>query len=98
MADGVPSSAEGLHGMRQGAAIAGARTFVAPLWNVSDAAQRTLIGNFYQELSTGQGRAEALRQAKLRLLKNPPTSSFLYWAPVVLSGDPGPLPGDLFIP
>lgn len=98
MADGVPSSAEGLHGMRQGAAIAGARTFVAPLWNVSDAAQRTLIGIFYQELSTGQGRAEALRQAKLRLLKNPPTSSFLYWAPVVLSGDPGPLPGDLFIP
>jgi hypothetical protein len=30
------------------------------------------------------------------LLKNPRTASFLEWAPVILSGDPGPLPRALF--
>jgi CHAT domain-containing protein/tetratricopeptide (TPR) repeat protein len=98
MADGVPSSAEGVHGMRQAAAIAGARTFIAPLWNVSDSTERALIGKFYEELSAGQGRAEALRRAKLWLLKKPATDSFLYWAPIILSGDPAPLPRELFQP
>src|SRR5262249_54666970 len=43
MADGVPSSGEGVFGMRRAAAIAGVRTFVAPLWNVADSAERTLM-------------------------------------------------------
>jgi CHAT domain-containing protein len=98
MADGVPSSAEGVHGMRQAAAIAGVKSFVAPLWNISDSAERTLMDRFYDNLRAGQSRAEALRQAKVRLLKNPLTSSFLYWAPVILSGDPAPLPQQLFAP
>jgi len=32
MADGVPSSGEGVFGMRRAAAIAGVKTVVAPLW------------------------------------------------------------------
>jgi CHAT domain-containing protein len=97
MASGVPSFAEGVHGMRQAAAIAGVKTFVAPLWRVSDTAQESLMDTFYQELSSGQGRAEALRLAKLRLLHNPATRHFLYWAPVILAGDPAPLPARLFV-
>jgi CHAT domain-containing protein/tetratricopeptide (TPR) repeat protein len=96
MADGVPSSGEGLFGMRRAAAIAGVRTSVAPLWKVDDAAQQKLMDRFYRELSAGKGRAEALREAQLQLLKNPRTAGFLQWAPVVLSGDPGPLPRALF--
>jgi CHAT domain-containing protein/tetratricopeptide (TPR) repeat protein len=96
MADGVPSSAEGVYGMRRAAAIAGVKTFVAPLWKIADATQQTLMGRFYKELSAGKGRAEALRQAQLQLLKNPRTASFLQWAPVILSGDPAPLPQELF--
>lgn len=92
MADGVPSSGEGVFGMRRAAAIAGVRTFVAPLWKIGDSTQQDLIGHFYRELSAGQGRAEALRRAQLHLMRNPQTSSFLEWAPVILSGDPGPLP------
>ena len=96
MADGVPSSGEGVFGMRRAAAIAGVSTFVAPLWKIADTTQRTLMGRFYQELGEGKGRAEALRQAQLYLLRSPATASFLHWGPVILSGDPSPLPRDLF--
>ena len=98
MADGVPSSGEGVFGMRRAAAIAGVRTFVAPLWKVADTTEQALMNRFYQELSAGRSRAEALRQAQLALLRNPRTASFLQWAPVILSGDPGPLPHELFTP
>jgi CHAT domain-containing protein/tetratricopeptide (TPR) repeat protein len=96
MADGVQSSGEGVFGMRRAAAIAGVKTFVAPLWKIADSTERALMDAFYRELSAGKGRAEALRQAQLQLLRNPRTASFLEWAPVILSGDPGPLPRALF--
>jgi CHAT domain-containing protein len=92
MADGIPSSGEGVFGMRRAAAIAGVKTFVAPLWKIADATERALMDRFYRELSAGKGRAEALRQAQLQLLRNSRTASFLQWAPVILSGDPAPLP------
>ena len=97
MADGVPSSGEGVFGMRRAAAIAGVKTFVAPLWKIADATQLALMHRFYKELSAGKGRAEALRQAQLQLLRNPSTASFLQWAPVILSGDPAPLPNAWFL-
>jgi CHAT domain-containing protein len=97
MADGVPSVGEGVYGMRRAAAIAGVKTFVAPLWRVADSAQEALMTRFYKELSAGRSRADALRLAKLQLLRKPETSNFLYWAPVILSGDPGPLPVALFL-
>ena len=96
MADGVPSSGKGVFGMRRAAAIAGVKTFVAPLWKINDAAERKLMDRFYRELSLGKGRAQALRQAQLELLKAPATASFLTWAPVILSGSAAPLPRYLF--
>jgi CHAT domain-containing protein len=101
MADGVPSSSDGVYGMRRAAAIAGVKTFVAPLWNVSDSTERALMDRFYKELRAGKDRAEALRQAMLQVMRTPQApqaNSFLYWAPVILSGDPAPLPKRLFLP
>ena len=96
MADGVPSSGEGVFGMRRAAAIAGVKSFVAPLWNVADATQQRLMHRFYSELSAGTSRADALRRAQMELLRNAATASFLQWAPVMLSGNPEPLPKELF--
>lgn len=96
MADGVPSSGEGVFGMRRAAAIAGAKTFVAPLWRIADSAQQTLMHRFYSELSAGTSRAEALRRAQVQLLRTAKTAGFLQWAPVMLSGDPEPLQKELF--
>jgi CHAT domain-containing protein len=54
------------------------------------------MDRFYREVSLGKGRAHALRQAKLELLKTPATASFQAWAPVILSGSATPLPRYLF--
>jgi CHAT domain-containing protein len=97
MADGIPTSGDGVHGMRRAAVGAGAQSLAAPLWPVADRAEETLMTNFYRKLAAGVGRAEALRQAQLALMKSSTTSSFLYWAPMILAGDDGPLPKDLFI-
>jgi CHAT domain-containing protein len=91
MASGLPSVGEGVYGMRRAAAIAGAQTFVAPLWNVHDRTQRRLMKTFYDGLGTGLSRAEALREAKLAIKASADTRSFLDWAPVILFGDASPL-------
>jgi CHAT domain-containing protein len=96
MADGVPSSGEGVFGMRRAATIAGVKTFVAPLWKIADATEQALMNRFYKELSTGKSRTEALRQAQLQLLRSAHAHSVLAWGPVILSGDPEPLPHELF--
>jgi CHAT domain-containing protein/Tfp pilus assembly protein PilF len=96
MAGGVPSSGDGVYGMRRAAAIAGVKTFVAPLWNVSDSTERALMARFYKELSLGRGRAEALRLSMLQVMRTPQQKSFLYWAPVILTGDPSPLSTQLW--
>ena len=96
MANGVASIGEGVYGMRRAAAVAGARSFVAPLWNVDDRVQRTLMERFYTQLAAGKTRTEALREAKLSLRRTPATASFLQWAPVILSGSASALPPALF--
>jgi CHAT domain-containing protein len=98
MASGLASVGEGVYGMRRAAAIAGARTFVAPLWNVRDDVQRTVMKQFYAGLAAGKSRGDALRSAKLQLRQSPATRSFLYWAPVILSGSAAALPPSLFEP
>lgn len=96
MASGLASAGDGVYGMRRAAIVAGANTFVAPLWNVEDAAQRRLMQQFYDALARGASRGDALRRAKLSLRRSPGTSSFLYWAPVILSGSSAPIPPALF--
>jgi len=96
MASGLTSVGEGVYGMRRAAIIAGAQTFIAPLWNVEDSVERRLMRRFYEGLAAGQTRADALRRAKLSLKQSSGTHSFLYWAPVILSGSSSTLPPSLF--
>ena len=95
MAAGAASVGESVYGMRRAAAIAGVQSFVAPLWNVDDHVQRLLMDAFYSALARGADRAEALRRAKLAIRRARATDTFLYWAPVILSGASGPLPASL---
>jgi CHAT domain-containing protein len=46
---------------------------------------------YYGELARGTGRAEAIRQAQLRLLRQPRYSHPHYWAAFILAGDWTPL-------
>lgn len=63
---------------------AGSQTIVASLWRVADEATREFMVRFYGALE--RGRAEALREAQLALLRNPRTAHPFYWAPFVLIG------------
>jgi len=64
---------------------AGSQSIMASLWEVGDAATRDLMVAFYGALKKS-GRATALQQAQLVLLKNPLTAHPYYWAPFILIG------------
>jgi CHAT domain-containing protein len=40
--------------MRRAAAIAGVKTFIAPLWKIADSTQQALMDRFHKELSGGK--------------------------------------------
>jgi CHAT domain-containing protein len=84
-AAGDERAALGLAGI---AVQAGARSTLASLWYLDDAAGAQLISAFYKELSSGTlNKAEALRQAQLSLLKDPDYRHPSNWAPYVLVGN-----------
>lgn len=67
----------------------GARSTVASLWTVNDQATAALMEQFYQALTqpANQTRANALRQAQLKLLETPGYRAPFYWASFVLIGN-----------
>ncbi len=83
-ATGDQRAALGLAGF---AIKAGARSTLASLWSVNDAATSELMGAFYSALTEPQAtRAGALRQAQLAILADPEFEHPLYWAAFVLLG------------
>jgi CHAT domain-containing protein/tetratricopeptide (TPR) repeat protein len=84
---GAVPSGDGVYGLRRAVVLAGAEAQVVSLWNVNDSSARELMREFYGELARGTGRAEALRQAKLRLLRQTRYSHPHYWAAFILAGD-----------
>ncbi|BAY59219.1 TPR repeat protein (plasmid) [Leptolyngbya boryana NIES-2135] len=81
-AKGDVRSTLGLAGI---AAQSGARSTVASLWLVDDAATALLVQNFYRNLAAGQSKAIALQQAQISL-QNSPYSNPYFWSAFVLVG------------
>lgn len=78
---------EGLVGLGWAFQRAGADNVIAALWEVNDAATPALMDAFYASLVKGAHPANALRDAKLSLLKKGGTHSRpIYWAPFTLYG------------
>jgi CHAT domain-containing protein len=66
---GEYAGGEGLLGLQRAFQTAGARTVLAGLWKVDDAATQALMTEFYARLWDGKhSKLEALRQAQLTLL------------------------------
>ena len=71
---------------------AGADSVLISLWNVNDASTAELMKWVYLNLARGIPRDEALRAAKLQLMRGPQSTwrHPYYWAPFVLLEDPRP--------
>ena len=67
---------------------AGARSVVASLWAMDDTFSLALMREFYRRLAAGVDVAEALRDAKLQMLKSfGPQAVSRLWSGVVVYGD-----------
>ena len=79
---------EGILSMGRAFAYAGASSLLVSLWQVDDASTADFMALFYENLLTGQGKSEALQQAKIQFLDRFPLKTApYYWAGFVLSGD-----------
>ena len=84
-AAGDDRAALGLAGV---AVQSGARSAVASLWSISDAATAELVPNFYAQLREAQGnKAQRLQTAQLQLINSQRFQHPSFWAPFLLIGD-----------
>lgn len=84
-AAGDDRAALGLAGV---AIKAGARSALASLWAVNDAATASLITEFYDSLNKRQGsKAASLKQAQIALIANREFSHPSNWAPFLMIGN-----------
>lgn len=78
---------EGLIGLSRGFRYAGAQNLLVSLWNVNDASTAQLMLYFYDALLRSEPTPEALREAKLKLMKeNFHHAKPFFWAPFILIG------------
>jgi len=83
---GVVDESEGVLGMAKAFFEAGAKSVVVSLWEVNDKYTSQFMGLFYENLSKGLNKAEALRQAKIGFIKNYSANPY-YWGAFVLDGN-----------
>ena len=90
---GEVAGGEGVLGLTRAFHTAGARTVVASLWQVNDAATKALMAESYRNLwETKLSKLEALRQAQLTMLRHyDPKDGKLRGAGVLKSVDPAKL-------
>jgi CHAT domain-containing protein/Tfp pilus assembly protein PilF len=76
---------EGVSGLARAFLYAGSRGVVCSLWSVDDRETAILMTRLYSGLKDGQAAADALRAAKLEMIRagKPP----VYWAPFILIGE-----------
>lgn len=91
---GQIKTGEGVIGLTRAFMYAGTPSIVVSLWNVESKSTAGLIERFYKKLLSGMNKAEALRQAKLEIMKEVSSvggqkvsySHPFFWAPFVLVG------------
>ncbi|MCX7974041.1 MAG: CHAT domain-containing protein [Candidatus Aminicenantes bacterium] len=85
-ARGPLEKAEGILGLNRVFFTSGAKAVISSLRQVNDRSSADLMGRFYKHLRRGITIAEALREAKIDMLKTKFNHPF-YWAGFILSGD-----------
>jgi len=77
-------------GLTRAFMYAGTPAISVTLWSVESISAKILSTGLYENLQADRGRAEALREIKLRMIHGKEDKMYRYpyfWAPVVLFGD-----------
>ena len=84
---GDVANGEGVYGLRRAFVIAGAESQLFSLWKVDDDAAKDLMVAYYEKLTAGKGRSEAIRETQLEMLQGDKYQHPYYWASFVPSGN-----------
>jgi CHAT domain-containing protein len=83
---GEVKNGDGVYGLRRALVLAGAESQLISLWQVSDKATENLMVSYYRRLQAGEGRAEALRQVQLEMLRSATWNHPYFWASFIPQG------------
>jgi CHAT domain-containing protein len=86
-ARGRVGAGEGIIGLSWALFVAGAPTTVVSQWKVESESTTKLMAGFHRNLKMRIGKAEALRQAELKLLAGSEYRHPFFWAGFVIVGD-----------
>ena len=77
---------DGVLGLPRVFFYAGAKSVVSTLWGINDRSTVDFMSYFYELLSNGENKAQALRMAKIRMMKSKYSHPY-YWGAFILNGD-----------
>ena len=81
---------EGVLGLPRIFFYCGAGSVVSSLWKINDKSTTKFMFYFYKYISEGNSKPQALRLAKIKMMKTKYSHPF-HWASFVLYGDSSPL-------
>ncbi|WP_046755507.1 CHAT domain-containing protein [Kordia jejudonensis] len=91
---GSLDASQGMVSLNRAFTMAGVPSTLASLWEVPDKVTQGIMVDFYQNLKKGESKTMALRNAKIKYLKDTDDANFqmpFYWAGFVLHGDITPI-------
>jgi len=80
---------EGIIGLTRALLYAGAKNIIVSLWQVADESTSALMVDFYKNSLTSKGQlsySEALRNAKLKMIREEKYAHPFFWSPFILIG------------
>ncbi len=83
---------EGVLGLPRIFFYCGARSVISSLWKITDKSTTQFMTYFYKYISEGKSKSQALRFAKIKMIKSKYSHPF-FWASFVLYGDSSPIQG-----
>ncbi len=83
---GVVDRSEGVMGMTKAFFEAGSKSVMVSLWEVNDKYTSSLMKYFYEFLSRGKNKSDALRLAKIKFIKNDSPNPY-FWSTFIISGN-----------
>jgi len=90
---GILRNGEGIMSLARGFIYAGVPSIVMTLWEVQDKSGSDIMTRYYRNLTLGEDKDVALRNAKLEFLKHSPDYSThpFYWSAYIVTGDTQPI-------